>query len=205
MLLQDRVRLNAAMFYNDYTDMQIQQIMNPVFLTDVFNAGEATTQGIELDVTAMILEGLSVTANYAYLDAEFDKVSDGSSGADVTSSYTMPYAPENSYNISIDHTLAIGSMTLTSSLNYNWRDVQFGTAANADMEGFKIDSYGLLNGRIQLNGVKIAKESELQFGLWGKNLADEEYVVHSLSLEPGLHTAYFGEPLSYGVDVTFNY
>ncbi|CAH0990574.1 Pesticin receptor [Sinobacterium norvegicum] len=206
MLLDDRVRLNAAVFYNDYSNMQIQQITDntKIFLTDVFNAGEATTQGIELDVTAMIIEGLSVTANYAYLDAEFDKVSDGQSGADVTSSYTMPYAPENSYNISLDHTLAIGDMTLASSLNYNWRDVQFGTAANPDMEGFKIDSYGLLNGRVQLSGVKIAGDSELEFGLWGKNLADEEYIVHTIS-QGVMHNGYFGEPLSYGLDVTFNY
>ncbi|ROS04850.1 iron complex outermembrane receptor protein [Sinobacterium caligoides] len=207
MWLDNRLRVNAAVFYNDYENMQIQQITDnsKIFLTDVFNAGEATTQGIELDVTAQLTKTLAITANYAYLDADFDKVTNGNTGADVTADYTMPFAPEESYSLVLDHVVPLGEQVLRSTLNYNWRGVQYGTAANADMKGFEVPHYGLLNGRIALEGVALGENSgELTLALWGKNLTDEEYIVHSIS-QGVTHNGYFGEPRSYGLDLTYNY
>ena len=37
------------------------------------NAGEATYQGLELEVTALITRGLLLELSYGYLDAEFDE------------------------------------------------------------------------------------------------------------------------------------
>ena len=84
-LFDNRVRLNAAAFQSDYTDMQIQQILDntAVFLTDVFNAGEAEISGFEMDLTAILIEGLTLNLGYGYTDANFVEVIDNNPNSDT--------------------------------------------------------------------------------------------------------------------------
>lgn len=73
--LNGSLRVNAAVFYNDYTDQQV-----PYFFTDpqtgllnstVINAGETEVSGLELETTWRPLSGLTLGLAYTYLDAEY--------------------------------------------------------------------------------------------------------------------------------------
>jgi iron complex outermembrane receptor protein len=73
--LNDTLRVNAAAFYNDYTDQQV-----PYFFTDplsgllnstVINAGETEVSGFELETTWRPIEGLALNLAYTYVDAEY--------------------------------------------------------------------------------------------------------------------------------------
>lgn len=204
--LDDRVRLNVAGFYNDWTDMQQNFILVPgtPFLTDTFNAGEAVTQGFEIDMVAVLLEGLQLSVSYGYTNAEFKEVIDPGTGLDVADFYTMPYAPENSYAVALDYDLpsfSFGNMSL--HVDYSWRDDTVGTAPPQD--GFDLPSYGLLNARITLADVATGHDgSSLKFAIWGKNLNDEEYLLHTIGLG-GTNVGWFGEPRTYGLDITYEY
>lgn len=203
-----RLRFNGAIFRAEYDDMQIQQIINnqQIFLTDVFNAGQAEINGFEFDVSVVPLTGLSINIAYGYTNAEFIEVIDNSPnsptfGQDVADTYTMPYAPEHTWNVGIDYEFAPLSFgILRASLNYNWRDERFGTASNPDMEGFKLEDYGLLDARLSLSEVTLG-ESEWQLALWGKNLLDEEYLVHKIS-QNFFRSGYFGEPRTVGLELS---
>ena len=46
-----RVRVNTAVFYNDYQDLQVQSFIRPGVL-DISNAASATIRGVEVEVAA---------------------------------------------------------------------------------------------------------------------------------------------------------
>ena len=90
-LLDGRVRLNTAVFYSVYKDFQSQSCFDPdgtpptcpddepdcnigddpgAFI--LVNAGEVSTQGVELDFLAQGTENLRLTGGVAYVDASID-------------------------------------------------------------------------------------------------------------------------------------
>ncbi len=77
-----RVQLNAALFFNDYTDQQVGiQRLNPVTnLVGPFtvNAGQVETRGIELDARFRLGAAWTLSAAYALTDAEYKEFVIGS-------------------------------------------------------------------------------------------------------------------------------
>ena len=83
--LDDRLQLNLELFYWDYEDQQISHLgpvqvastpagplFGPVFLTE--NAGQATIQGLELELLWQVVENGLFSANFQYLDTEYDEL-----------------------------------------------------------------------------------------------------------------------------------
>ena len=66
-----RVRVNAAAFYSDYQDLQVQTLIQ----TGVFHVstGSATIKGLEVETVAAAGRGLQVTGQFSWLDATFDR------------------------------------------------------------------------------------------------------------------------------------
>ncbi|WP_395396316.1 TonB-dependent receptor (plasmid) [Novosphingobium sp. BL-8A] len=75
-LLDRKLSVNTALFYADYTDLQVQAAVTDP-LTNITtsvptNAGSARTKGVEIEFTARPVRGLSVQAGGTYLDAKVD-------------------------------------------------------------------------------------------------------------------------------------
>jgi iron complex outermembrane receptor protein len=208
----NRLSVNASAFRAEYKDLQLQQITNnaTIFLTDVFNVGEAQIDGFELDIMAVLVRGLTMQLSYGYTDADFIEYIDqrgGSSteGENVADQAEMPYAPEHNYTLGFEYQRGLGDgpLMFTASVDYQWTDERYGTAFNDDRDGFFLDDYGLLNARLALTDIAVGP-ANLSLALWGRNLDDQEYKVHAISL--GAYRAgYFGEPKSYGIDLTLNF
>ncbi|WP_373079925.1 TonB-dependent receptor [Zhongshania sp.] len=210
----NRISVNASAFRAEYEDMQLQQITNnaTIFLTDVFNVGEAQIDGFEVDVMAVLMRGLTMQVSYGYTDADFIEYIDQRGGSqtegeNLANQAEMPYAPEHNYTVGLEYMRAVGSasspMMLNASIDYQWTDERYGTAFNDDMSGFFLDDYGLVNARLALSDISLGRLG-LEVALWGRNLTDEEYKVHSISL--GAYQAgYFGEQKSYGVDLRLSF
>lgn len=68
------------------------------------------------------------------------------------------------------------------------------------------DGYGLLNGRIMLDGIRFGHSGTLNLALWGRNLLDEEYPLSAIDNLPHADRAVtWGDPRSIGLDVTYHY
>lgn len=208
--LDNRLSFNAAVFRAEYEDMQLQQITNnaTIFLTDVYNVGEAEIDGLEMDLMAVLLPGLTLQLSYGYTDADFVEYIDQRNGSptqgdNIAGRAVMPYAPEHSYTVGLDYQAQTPIGALKASVDYSWRDERYGTAFNDDLDGFFLDDYGLVNARVALSGIAVG-DSQLEVAVWGRNLTDEEYKVHSISLGT-YHAAYFGEPETVGLDVTLRF
>ena len=76
-LLNNRLRVNAAVFYMDWSDMHVSflvpQLGESAGGTFISNAESAFSKGVEVSVTALPVDNLIVNFNLGYLDAELDK------------------------------------------------------------------------------------------------------------------------------------
>ncbi|WOK36097.1 TonB-dependent receptor [Sphingomonas sp. C3-2] len=200
--LDNRLRANLAVFRSQYKDIQTNVQTNPSRPqdTDIFNAGKARIQGFELDLTAKPSSALTVSANYAYLDAKFQRIIDPLTGANITSDFTFVEAPKHTLTTSAEYAfpeMSIGS--LTANIDYFLQSKK--STATGDAR-YVIGSYGLLNARLTLSDIPVG------FGNWrvsafAKNLTDKEYYVAHFAT--GLPGAIFGEPRTYGLELTFQY
>ncbi|MGI9258347.1 MAG: TonB-dependent receptor domain-containing protein, partial [Gammaproteobacteria bacterium] len=71
-----RLRVNAALFYYDYQDLQIElsQLVDNLVFTSVFNAGEAALTGAEIESTWQPNEMLQLSLNVGWLDSEITEL-----------------------------------------------------------------------------------------------------------------------------------
>lgn len=186
-----RARLNGAIFFTDYEDLQVSQFDGT--LGFVIDNADAEIRGIEIDGTVLLTEDFTFNYAVAYLDHEYTDYQGGNcyylQQADTTNSdlasrfdpatglcdYTGlsgQYTPEITSNLNLRYIRDLGDdLALKVNLNYNYTDEQ-NVHQNLDPE-WVIDSIG----RVDIN---IALEAE-NWGieLLGANVTDEEIVTYA--------------------------
>jgi iron complex outermembrane receptor protein len=188
--LDKKLRLNVAAFYNDNQNLQITEFVNGV--RTVRNSGENTTEGFELDFSALLPANFRLDGAYGYRKTDFDDTNgraDGKHSGSVSLVYSLP-------------------------LEWAYLDARFDTTYT-DAENFSSSPYGnskartLMNARVGLSEISLGNAGSMRFAVWGRNLADEEYKVYGadLGVEQGLGYAgnSFGAPRSYGIDFIYEY
>lgn len=191
-LLDGTAELNAAVYQTDYTDMQVS-IYDGTFGFNVFNAGEATVKGIELDARWRPTQNILLTAGLAYLDFEWTEYSEavcpgigeatfsasGSGNCDAKGRENLQ-TPEWTANLSANHTLPIGdSLELRSTLDANFKDNHY-TSNDLDDRGEQ-SAATLYNMRFAL----ASTDETWQLALVGKNLTDKRIMNYNVSLTQG--------------------
>jgi iron complex outermembrane receptor protein len=206
--LQRALRLNAAAFYSDYTDMQTNfLIAGTISDTKSRNAGKARISGLELDGAFIPAENLVLGFQYAYLDAEVLEVID-INGDNVASLYPFIAAPPHSGVLFADWTVAhLGWGELRAYSSWNYIGDRTGFVIAEERRGLTaIDGYGLLNARLMANGIRFGNRGSLDIALWGKNLLDEEYELTAIDNLPQADRAViWGDPRTIGIDLIYRY
>lgn len=198
----NRVRLNLAWFDSDYEDIQVNTRSDPIDpgITDVLNAGKATIKGLELQLTALLAEGLTLNASYGYLKPRYKEII-GADGVNRARIYTPINAPKNAYSLDLEYVFpqSVLAGELSANLNYTWQEKMHTSTSNPT---YVIRDYGLLNARLTLSDIP-AFGGAFRVSAWGKNLNDKEYWLSLANvIEP---YALYGEPRSYGVDISWEY
>jgi iron complex outermembrane receptor protein len=203
-----RLRVNADGFYSRYRDMQINFLIpGSVSDTKTRNAGKARMSGAEVDITALLLPGLVLSADYAYLDAEVTEVLN-QQGQNEAQLYPFTSAPRHSYVAGLDWTfLERGWGKLRASAFYNYTGLRQGQVITEDRRGLtSIPAYGVFNARLGANGLRLGEHGFVDVALWGRNLADKVYPVMAIDNVPHADRAVvWGEPRSYGLDLIYRY
>mgnify|MGYP003344588267 CR=1 FL=1 len=107
--MENRLRLNAAVFTNDYTDIQIAQFEAGTggASSRIVNAGSGTYQGFELELVAAPIDGLTIEGSYGYLDAQYDEYLARNPATnqleDISGVTTVTQAPKNSANLGVQY------------------------------------------------------------------------------------------------------
>ncbi|RUO58749.1 TonB-dependent receptor [Pseudidiomarina insulisalsae] len=207
-LLDGRMRLNSAIFYSDYQDMQVtvQRVVPAGISSQVLNAGESTVKGFEVETVFAATESLNFTAMLGYIDAEFDSVvyTEPATGetTDVTDAWSFQNTPELTYNIAFDKTFEFSNGQIVWSGNYAYRDDTQMFEAPSPLDQ---DAYGLVNTSV----VWYSNGGQWSVGLHGKNLTDEEYRVGGYNFGPTFGddavVSYYGDPRTVSLSVGYKF
>ncbi|WP_186453876.1 TonB-dependent receptor [Denitratisoma sp. DHT3] len=196
-LFDKRMRLNLAAFSNRYSNLQVDQARTPPIFTDTLNAGKAEIKGVEVELSALLAEGLMANLFFATLDGKYKSYMDN--GVELASQRHMPFTPKNQGGVGLQYTSGMTPYgRLIANLDYKWQDHWFsGPIANTLTPG-----YGVWNARIQLANIRAA-QGMVRVALWSKNLTDRKYRIATTNL--GLISTQYGEPRMNGVDLIYEY
>lgn len=195
----NRLRVNAALFTTERTDMQVSvPDPNNLSITDMFNAGKATINGFEMDVAARPIAALDLSLAYAWMEARFDRITN-SLGQDVKDLYAYDQVPKHKASATAGYEWPTTRFGVpTASVTYSYQSKMDASPSL----GAVIGSYGLLDARAGLGEIPMGR-GKLRFSLWGRNLTDVEYYnFHFIYVVP---TAMFGDPRSFGADLTLEF
>ena len=202
-LANNTLILNGAIFYNDYTDIQLLAVLDlggGNVETVIENAGEATIIGGELEFQWAPAANLSISGGVGFLDAEYDEVGPSAASAGIADSNELINAPELSANLSGEYRflLPAGDVAVRADLVY--RGEQYRDAVNTPE--LKADSYTLLNGRVTWT----SNDERWELAAFVTNITDEIYVTNGVSvLGLGYVEAYYSRPREWGVSLTMNF
>lgn len=195
--LDYRARLNLALFSMDYEDLQVR-FPGEVGQLIIQNAAEASIDGAEVELTALVSENLQFLFGGAYLDATYGNYS--YEGVDYTGN-RLNQAPEYSAFLALDYSRELPVGAFSAFVSYYWQDEEFFRAENDALNGN--DGYETLNARMGLN---LREIPGLSIELWGKNLTDDRYLGSVVPLVADqLYYASINRGRTYGLDVTYEF
>ena len=194
-----RVRVNAAVFWIDWNDLQLN-LPDPVSPTQFYisNVGGASSRGVELEMNARAAPGVDLFGSFGYTNARF---ADGtlSGGIDVsdnripnTPNYTAMFGAHLSRALTAETTL------------YGQADVTFfGDFKYDDMNLAGQDAYSLANLRAGARWNRLFVEG------WIRNAFDTFYIPVALQYDPFLAPSGFlgesGRPRTFGLTGGFRF
>ena len=203
---RDNIAFNLSGFYQFYDDPQARIFVpfegdNGEFFTSnsLSNLDEATSFGLEADVTWTPADGLDLFAGVTLLDTEIqqDENPDVPQNAETFDGNPLPFASDFSTVISARYEWDV-SETLQASVQANGK---YQSAFYLDAEGLeerRQSGYEIIDGAANFhlpNGVDI--------GVWGRNLTNSDFAESGFGFI-GFNT-FRGAPRSYGVAVKYAY
>lgn len=220
-LLDRSLRINAALFHLEYTDRQIAQFEagSGGASTRIVNAGESTTDGLELDITYIPLPGLKLMLNYGWLDVEYQEFITGvvdpvtgfpeqgpNSVRDISDNANENlYAPEHTAAFIAEYEFepwSFGQFSMRADVTYSDEFTFHPQFTLYD----RVDDYYLVNARATLADIPAGKDGRLRIAAWGKNLENKHYREFGIDFGSlGFAVNTYGELRSWGIDVTYEF
>ncbi|MEK7413297.1 MAG: TonB-dependent receptor, partial [Planctomycetota bacterium] len=202
-LLDHRVSVHAAAFYVAWDNLQLNLPNGQSYY--VANAGDAKSQGLELEVKAQLSEEFSVFSSFGYADARFrngaTSISTSASGTNSTvdvGGNKLVYAPELTYSAGVQFTKKLDrGLTVYARPELAGTGSYYYNAANTESQ----KSYVLVNARVGVEGQRWFTEG------WVKNLFDTRYVPVAFEY-PNNQSGFIGEvgsPLTLGIRTGFKF
>lgn len=213
-----RLRINSAFYYMDYSDMQVRVAEAGTRVSDLYlyltNAGEATIQGFELEVTALPVENLTIAATFNYTDAAYDEfiteqtVLVNGIPQDVRQDRSdEPFAvtPEKSGSLTVSYNIATeGAGLFVPRLTAYYRDeIYIGTDYRSpEFDQAFIDAYTLLSARLTW-----MPDDQWNVTAFVDNLTDKEYFQGGFGVLDalGAGTVVKGPPRMYGIEAYYEF
>lgn len=201
-----KLQANLAGFYMDYSDLQVGFVDASSVVTTV-NAASARNYGIEAELRAKPVPGLTLELFGTYLNAKYSKFTTG----DYRQAFKqisvagnrLSNAPEFSFRVGADYDIPIGgSGKLNLRADVNWQDrVYFTEFNNADATQA---SYALINAGLRFTSA----EDKFTVDIWGRNLANKQVITNNIITAPLFNSVRVGSlaaPRTYGLTVGVNF
>jgi iron complex outermembrane recepter protein len=219
--LADRLQVNLAAFYYEYTDQQINQFItrpdgSPASIR--VNAGESEYKGVEMDTVFRLTPNDALDLFVGYTDSKFTDFKAGVSGLprriaaaegnlDAAGNWqlagrTPPQSPEWNINAGYGHDWLLFNGTLNTRVQLHYESKSFLNAENYDSD--KRDAYT----KTDLLVSYTPSNEQWQVQGYVRNIEDERVITNSQDASSGTFLSYryqFAPPRTYGVRVTWNW
>ncbi len=220
-LFDRSLRLNGALFYYDYQDLQVTRaVADPdtgsvVNLTE--NAANAELYGLDLDLTWLPTDALMITMGLNLLQSEYqdfvaaanvyrDSFTPGAAGMQAIAfdadGQDLLRAPDWSAFVSASYDISLAGQTFPLVVTYSYKDdYNFDFVADPSTERLVQEGYGLLSARLGW----LSPNQNWELAVWGKNLTDEDdYFDDIVASAPGIRGSH-GAPRTYGIDISYSF
>ncbi|WDA35454.1 TonB-dependent receptor [Sphingobium sp. YC-XJ3] len=171
-LFDRRLRLNGAVFLNNYDNLQIT-VNDPTlgFAPIIQNAAKARIKGVELEMQLQPTDALRIEAGLGYLHAKYRNVDIRALNAGVTTSTHLQNAPKWTLSAAASYAFDLGEAgRLTPRVDWSYRSRVYNDAINTPE--LVQDGYHLVNASI---GYADAN-ARWSVSLGVKNLTKEVYL-----------------------------
>lgn len=191
----NRARVNAALYYMDYEDLQVTQTNADCLCNITDNAADAEITGLELEIQLALTRSLRLFAGGNYMDTEYVDFVD-SLGND-NSGNRLQRTPDYTYNLGFDYSMDVGGRADALNLYMNYA---YQGDFNWDPDNItEQDAYGLLDGRLSYH-----INDDVTVSAYGKNILDEDYRVFVINFFAD-EVASLGAPRTYGLELNVRF
>ena len=192
-LLDARMRFNATAFYTEIDDYQVQQQLDTGAGSLVSNQGEIETSGLDIDLVALPLPNLTLTAGFLYMH-KAEVTSGPQDGLD------LPFTAEYSGNLSATLVFPLANGGVYARADYSYMDDHL-TNASAETDDDDIQDRNLLNAKLGW------RNNHWDLSVWGKNLTDDEYasLTANTFIFTGMDAFFLSPPRTYGATLRYDF
>jgi iron complex outermembrane receptor protein len=202
-LYDDTFFLNLAYFWNKYKDVQLSVFTSftlpngqSSFFGDFTNAGKADVKGVEIEFVANPTERLTLSGNFAYLDAAYSEFIDR--GVNVANIQEFTNAPPYQAGVTAQYRWDVfgGDLTGRVTGTYQGRVVPTTDLSPAIQQA----PYALLGAGLLWR----ADDSPWSVALQGSNLTDRAYRTTGYNIAGlGVLTGFYGPPRQVSLTVAY--
>jgi iron complex outermembrane receptor protein len=209
----NRIRLNGAAYFNDYSDIQlVSSQADPetgVMRIVTENGGDAEIMGFELEITALPLPELRLSAGVGTLDFEYTDFARpncavaplGTSCTRLEEGNVLPQAPELTFNLSAQYMVSLtNAAKVLLQGDYYYVDKFYVDPFN--VEAIAAPSSEMINMRIAY----VAPDDKWEVAAFVTNLTDEINIVNGFEVEAfGARAVTYSRPREWGLSVKYQY
>lgn len=216
--LDDRLRVNVAGFWQLFSGLQRQVVLVNGATTSnlIVNAADATTRGVELEVTALPVDGLRIHTSIGYLDAHYTDFcsnigvvnlptlvpcSTAQPGFRDLSALALTLAPKFNISVGVEYTFDVGNAgAVTLQADYAHESSLETDTGNAAI-GHRRPT-DIVNASISW------EHPSEKFGvsLFARNLFNELYTQSGLDVGGGIWSTWVpNPPRTWGVELRFKF
>lgn len=219
--LDDRLQLNVGLYQNDYMDLTTQKLIDldgdgELDQTISVNSGDMTTKGVEVELTWIPVDNLTLTGHASFMNNEYGEFAvnnpfqlfDGVPAGDVEGGgidlkgETPPWSPEMAIGLSAAYDFDLGNNgRLTPYLQYYYSD-GYGTDDVPVYSSQFQESYSKTDFRLMWS----SGEGHWSVSAFIENMENEAVLARTQTGGPtgGINSSYI-YPKNYGVKFSYRY
>ncbi len=186
----NRVRLNGAVFYYDYSDFQT---FNWTGLGGAISSSDASSYGAELELTLAPTERLDLSLGLALLDSEVEDVDNGT----ITRDVEMAFAPAFDITGLARYTWPLADADLSAQFDFNYTDERYNN--NFNDPASQLDTNYTANTRLTY------KTYQWEVSVFVKNLTDQTNAIKTFVFPFGYRQAVYAPPRRVGVSFRYHW
>ncbi|MDR6708633.1 iron complex outermembrane receptor protein [Novosphingobium sp. 1748] len=204
-LFDRAVQLNLSGFINDYSNIIFMNtaptVVGGVLITPQnstpTNAGNAQLKGIEAELHATPVNGLSIDASLSCLDFKLKSIgASGATIANITLASQAPFITKWKGSVGVQYEAMLGSSgSITPRIDFAYQSSFYTNVDNNPLSN--VPGYTMLNGRITWN----SPEHNWSLSLAVTNMANNFYYLNKVRLPIGITTGTLGAPREWSLSL----